>query len=274
MPCAAVVGYPIDHSLSPVLHRAAYQALGCEEWTYDRIPCPPGHLARIVSNCSPDYRGFSVTMPAKKEALLYADQSSDRAQKVGAANTLVRHKDGWWADCTDIDGATHALQQAQIDGGSVLILGAGSTVRPYIDALHTLTEDTGNPLSLTIASRSRERAQDTLNCADRYAVPVTWCDLSSSDEFQKAADSATQVISTLPADAGAAYAPALHAVERYVDVTYAPWPTSLAEHIAPHATTVVGGLTMLIHQAVRQVELFTGKEATPAMIEAMYTSVL
>ena len=84
----------MDHSLSPVLHNAAYRALGLEGWTYERIDCDAAMLPGLVDD-SPGHRiGYSVTMPGKFAALEYATTVSDRARIVGSANTLVRRADG------------------------------------------------------------------------------------------------------------------------------------------------------------------------------------
>ncbi len=110
MLAAAVLGSPIAHSLSPVLHQAAYHALGLTEWDYVRIECTAADFPGIVAGTAPETRGFSVTMPCKDAALRFADVVSTRAHLVESANTLVRHGDGWYADCTDIDGALAALE--------------------------------------------------------------------------------------------------------------------------------------------------------------------
>ena len=121
---AAVLGFPIEHSRSPDLHRAAYRALGLDGWTYERIECPAGELATIVDNLDEAYLGLSVTMPGKGEALAYAATVTERAALVGSANTLVRRADGWFADCTDIDGVTGALGAVGAD-----FTGGGSAVK-------------------------------------------------------------------------------------------------------------------------------------------------
>ena len=90
---AAVLGSPIKHSLSPVLHNAGYAAAGLAGWEYGRIECAESELARIVGEASAQYRGFSVTMPAKFAALRFADEVSERARFIGSANTLVRTRD-------------------------------------------------------------------------------------------------------------------------------------------------------------------------------------
>ena len=127
MLAAAVLGSPIDHSLSPLLHESAYRALGLNDWTYTQIECTASDLPRIVSAADPGMRGFSVTRPCKDAALRFADVVSERAHIVESANTLIRRGTEWYADCTDIDGACASLKKSGYTGGNVLLLGAGGT---------------------------------------------------------------------------------------------------------------------------------------------------
>ncbi|OOL29361.1 shikimate dehydrogenase, partial [Rhodococcus rhodochrous] len=111
---AAVLGSPIAHSKSPLLHLAAYRALGLTDWTYERIECTGEQLPALVAGLGPEWVGVSVTMPGKFAALEFATERTDRAVLIGSANTLVRTADGWRADCTDVDGVTGALRGAGV----------------------------------------------------------------------------------------------------------------------------------------------------------------
>ena len=103
---AAVLGKPIAHSLSPLLHNAGYRALGLTQWEYTRIECDEHELPQVVASADASFRGFSVTMPGKFAALAVATDRTDRAQLIGSANTLVRSGDGWRAANTDCAGVT------------------------------------------------------------------------------------------------------------------------------------------------------------------------
>lgn len=110
MPRALVLGSPIRHSLSPVLHRAAYASLGLTNWTYDAAEVDEAGFAAFVAELGADVRGLSLTMPLKEVAFTVASFVSDRARLAGAVNTLVRRDDGGWdADNTDIAGIVAAL---------------------------------------------------------------------------------------------------------------------------------------------------------------------
>src|SRR6201996_3830124 len=113
---AAVLGSPIMHSLSPVLHGAAYQALHLIGWHYDKIECDEPGLPRLVDSMGPEWAGLSLTMPLKRVALAVADEISPLAEAVGAANTLVFSPagpaGGRRADNTDVAGMVSALREA------------------------------------------------------------------------------------------------------------------------------------------------------------------
>lgn len=271
MLAAAVLGSPIDHSLSPLLHESAYRALGLNDWTYTQIECTASDLPRIVSAADPGMRGFSVTRPCKDAALRFADVVSERAHIVESANTLIRRGTEWYADCTDIDGACASLKKSGYTGGNVLLLGAGGTSRPYLSALRSAgVEGVGR---VAIASRAEERAQHTLHVAARLGLDYSWIPLNDPEILRASCHNATLVISTLPGGAAAGYSTFLRRTPRLIDVTYAPWPTSLAQVVADNGGTVVGGRTMLLHQAVAQIEAFTQKTVTDDVFAAMVASL-
>lgn len=271
MLAAAVLGSPIDHSLSPLLHESAYRALGLNDWTYTQIECTASDLPRIVSAADPGMRGFSVTRPCKDAALRFADVVSERAHIVESANTLIRRGTEWYADCTDIDGACASLKKSGYTGGNVLLLGAGGTSRPYLSALRSAgVEGVGR---VAIVSRAEERAQHTLHVAARLGLDYSWIPLNDPEILRASCHNATLVISTLPGDAAAGYSTFLRRTPRLIDVTYAPWPTSLAQVVADNGGTVVGGRTMLLHQAVAQIEAFTQKTVTDDVFAAMVASL-
>lgn len=111
---AAVLGDPVEHSRSPILHNAGYAALGLEDWEYGRFRCAAEDLPGIVGGADASYAGFSVTMPGKFAALDFADEATDRARAIGSANTLVRVGEGWRADNTDCDGVTGADRKSVV----------------------------------------------------------------------------------------------------------------------------------------------------------------
>ncbi|KQB85493.1 shikimate dehydrogenase [Corynebacterium oculi] len=254
--CAAVLGAPIEHSLSPVLHRAGYAAADLTGWEYHRRECRAEDLPGIVGQAGPEYAGFSVTMPGKFAALEYATEATDRARAIGAANTLVRVPGGWRADNTDVEGILGALGELGVRSPRrALLVGSGGTARPALYAL----------------AQMGVRRVDVLNRSDRVAelrplVAGTPCEVVGhrlGDEtvgLAALARSAEVIVSTVPSAAIADYVQDL-AHGRVLDVIYDPWPTPLCTQAAANGFRTVGGHVMLAHQAYSQFEQFTGVTA-------------
>jgi shikimate dehydrogenase len=253
---AAVLGKPIEHSLSPVLHGAAYAALGLTGWTYDRLECDADALPGLVSGLGPEWAGLSVTMPGKHAALAFATETTERASLVGAANTLVHLPDGGWrADCTDVDGVVGALRYAggyePVPGAHAVLVGAGGTALAALVALATL-----DVVSFSVVVRDPVRARDVLQCAERLGVKADVLRLADVDLGRLSA-AADVVVSTVPAGVADAVAEA----RCVLDVIYHPWPTPLATAVQARGGKLATGLDMLLHQAFGQVEQFTGRAA-------------
>lgn len=260
---AGVIGSPIAHSLSPALHRAAYAELGLTGWRYHREEVRAGELAAYLAGRPRDWVGLSVTMPGKEEALAAAHVVSDVARLTGAANTLVRDRDGWSADNTDVEG----IRRAFVEGGVVpgrprrgLVFGSGATARSALVALHGLGV---TDVRLVVRDRARPA---TLELAARLGLRVQ---VSRLDD-PLPSGCADLAISTVPALCPAGPVPpswqgAVGCVAA-LDVIYRPWPTPWSQFVAATGTPVIGGVEMLVHQAGAQVELMTG---CPAPLAAM-----
>ncbi|MHA6795003.1 shikimate dehydrogenase [Pseudonocardia bannensis] len=270
---AAVLGSPVRHSLSPVLHGAAYAALGLDGWHYDAHECDEAGLPGFVDALGPEWTGLSLTMPLKRVALQVADRISPLAAATGAANTLVLRPDGRLAENTDVIGIVAALHEAGVAQVSrAVVLGAGGTAQAALAALREL--GVSDPLVLV---REAGRTGELRAAADRLGVtPTVSAVLTEPERAAAELADADVVISTLPAGAADALAVAPWAPSTtVVDVIYAPWPTAFAAGAAAAGCTVVSGLAMLLHQAVAQVELMTGRTGpVDAMREALDAAVL
>jgi shikimate-5-dehydrogenase len=255
---AAVLGKPVGHSLSPVLHYAAYRELGLS-WIYERIEVDAAGLPVLVAGLGPEWAGLSVTMPGKRAALDFAATATSRARAAGAANTLVPRESGWLADCTDVAGVVGALRAAggfdAPAGAAGLVLGAGGTAAATVVAFAEL-----GVKRTRLVVRDPARATEALAAAERAGVDaevVTW----AGADFAGLARDASVLVSTVPPAAVANHAAALTAVPCVLDVIYHPWPTPLAEAVAARGGRVATGLDMLLHQSFGQVEHFTGLSA-------------
>jgi shikimate dehydrogenase len=260
----AVVGDPVAHSLSPVLHRAAYAVTGLD-WTYEAVRVPAGGLARFLGALAQEWRGLSVTMPLKREALALGVEASATARVAGAANTLVRGGEGWAADNTDVEGAASALRERCPDPPVVAtVLGGGATAAATALALCDLGVG-----SLTLLVRSPARAAETLEAIDRHpARPAVRVGALASDPVV-----GDVVVSTVPAAAqDSALVARCREVPVVFDVVYDPWPTPLAASVGDRV--LVSGLDLLVHQAALQFSLFTGRPAPLAEMRAAGVAAL
>lgn len=252
---AAVVGKPVAHSLSPVLHQAAYDALGLN-WTYTRLEASESELPALVAGLDESWAGLSVTMPGKRAALELATVATARARAVGAANTLVRGPDGWSADCTDVDGVAGALRAVgYVPGPAGVVLGAGGTACAALAGLASLGVS-----SATVVVRDVTRAAEAVACATAVGLAVEVAPWVSVD-FAALASSASVLVNTTPPEAVASAVADLAGVPCVLDVIYHPWPTPLATAVSERGGVLATGLDMLLHQAFGQVEQFTGETA-------------
>ena len=143
MPLAAVLGSPIAHSLSPVLHQAAYAELGLTSWTYAAYDVDRPHFAAFMAGCDAQVCGLSLTMPLKEVAFEVATWVSDDAKLTGAINTLVRRPGGWHGHNTDITGILEALRGPATDAAGSGVVAPGGGIRDADSAGSTTGGDPG-----------------------------------------------------------------------------------------------------------------------------------
>lgn len=245
---AAVLGSPISHSLSPVLHRAAYQQLGLDH-TYDAIEISELQLVNFVRTCDSSWLGLSLTMPLKEVAFEVADKASAISHMTGSINTLV-FGDRITADNTDVYGLATALRFGNCSNPkTATILGSGATARSAIAALAGL----GTQEIVTFA-RNKVSAARCVDLGNELGITVDTTSEPTSSLF-----ASDVVINTTPkgvADEIIAHLSAARGT--LLDVVYDPWPSKLVSSWLARNLNVVPGYEMLLHQAVRQVELMTG----------------
>ena len=259
---AAVLGSPVAHSLSPVLHTAGYRALGLTDWSYVAHELTQDELPGWVAGLDATWRGLSLTMPLKEAAFSVATTATETARVTGSVNTLVRRRDGGWdAHNTDVRGLEAALADVEHDGTATL-LGGGATARSAILALGSL-----GVRRIRLVVRADARPQ-TLRLAVHAGIAVDLVPLASWGSTHPGG----LVVSTLPPAAGEVAARALGTRKRrgtLMDVVYADWPTPLASAAAATGMAVVSGLDMLVYQAAEQFRLFTGEQPP---VQAMYAA--
>ena len=257
-----MLGKPVQHSLSPVLHTAAYASLGLAGWHYGKHECGEGELAGFVAGLGPEWAGLSLTMPLKRVALEVAAEITPAAAAIGAANTLVLRGQaggGALAANTDVAGIVEALREAGVQRVQrAVVLGAGGTAQAALAGLRELGDT-----APTVVVRNLARTTELQATAERLGVQPTILD-GLPDRPLPDAD---VVISTLPSGVADAYTGTAWAARTVVmDVVYDPWPTPLAASALAAGCRVANGLDVLLHQAVDQVTLMTGRRGP---LEAM-----
>ncbi len=264
---AAVLGSPIAHSLSPVLHRAAYQRLGLTGRSYEAFDVDEAALPGFLGSLDASrWSGLSLTMPLKRAVIPLLDSVSETALLVEAVNTVVFAEDGTRSgENTDVPGLVAALAERGITAvDTAAVLGGGATAASTLAALASIV----NGGSVDIYVRSLVRAEQLLPVAERLGIELRvhgWAEAGT-------ALASALVVNTTPAGAADELAASVaKPVGTLFDVIYHPWPTRLAAAWQQAGGTVFGGLDLLIHQAALQVELMTG--ADPALrgrvVEAM-----
>ena len=254
-----VLGWPVRHSRSPAMHRAAFAALGMGDWRYQLLPVPPELFAQTVRALpGAGFAGANVTIPHKHAALAIADRASAAARAIGAANTLTFAPDGSIeADNTDAPGLIEALG-GEVAGRSAVVLGAGGTGRAAAWALREAgaevavwNRDAGRARALAaelgVAALERPRAADLLVNATAVGM-----DAYTSRE---------EALRSLAIDSDLLGDCAL-----FIDFVYATPPSPLLGAAAELGLETVDGLAILVAQGALSFERWTGRTAPRAQM--------
>jgi shikimate dehydrogenase len=243
-----VLGWPVAHSRSPAMHRAAYEALGLTGWHYQKLPVPPEVFAETVRALpAAGYHGANVTIPHKEAALALADEATDAAREIGAANTLTFTSEGAiHADNTDAPGLIAAIGDPLPH--EALVLGAGGSARAAVWAL------TRAGVDVRVWNRTRERAE-------ALGVPVA-DEPTGSGMLVNCTSVGLDDPDALPADPDG--------FEVVADLVYREGGTALARRAHDAGARVVDGLEILVRQGALSLERWSGR---PAPLDAMRRSV-
>lgn len=258
----AVWGDPIAHSRSPQLHAAAYRVLGLD-WVYTRRRVDEAGFPRALADLDGRWRGLSLTMPLKSIAHRTARTHDRHARLTGAVNTLLPDAGAPRGYNTDVGGIVAALAEAGIDEvASARIIGAGATAT---SALVAMTEMGAREIE--VVARRPEAVEPLVLLGETLGARVRGVPFGAP-----APRPAPVTVATLPGDASVAEGDArgwARGGGLLLDVVYGHWPTPLAGFWQSEGGTALSGLGMLLHQAVRQVRIFSSGEAeTPLPDEA------
>ena len=250
MPRLAVLGHPVGHSRSPAMHSAALAELGLgEEWSYEAIDLAPDVFEAAVREMPAEgFAGANVTVPHKGAALSLADELSETAREIGAANTLVFAGGEIRAENTDADGLLRALPVSP-SGRRALVLGAGGAARAIVWAL--LREGA----EVSVWNRTELRSRHL--CEELGGEPVTDPDQAS---FELIVNSTAvglggeDPFAELPLDPER-----FSAGQLIVDMVYGASPTTLLRAAEGAGASVVDGVEVLVQQGALSFELWTGR---------------
>ena len=246
----AVLGSPIGHSKSPLLHAAAYRELGLD-WNYSALEVTGETLADFVRSRDDSWRGLSLTMPLKRDVIPILDELDSIGTLTGAANTVLITDGRLSGFNTDVYGIVRAFSDAGVDHlDNVQILGGGATAASAIVAMREL-----GARRITVSVRSIARAADLVALGRAGGVDIVVSELGPDDQTTDVPDA---VISTLPghAEHAVTFSSALRESAVLFDVAYDPWPSILATPWIAAGGAVIPGIDMLIHQALIQVRVF------------------
>ncbi|MGC2598897.1 MAG: shikimate dehydrogenase [Nitrososphaeraceae archaeon] len=265
-----IIGDPIEHSLSPAMHNAAFNFLKLKS-TYIAYRVAYSELAASICSLKEvRLAGFNVTIPHKTRILKYIDVLDRVASKAGAVNT-VQNVDGvLYGYNTDVGGFLRPLAKRGINlnGLNVLLLGAGGAARAVVVALSSKTEN----LKISIANRNRDRAKELAKIGNTLGAN---CESFSLQDVQLLSYRADMIVNTLPLGMyneksiiDVQYIPSDSIV---YDVVYRPVLTDLLKNAKQAGATIVYGYEMLLEQGAESFQIWTG---IPAPLEVMRKSLL
>jgi len=249
-----VVGSPIQHSLSPAIHRAAYTLLGLN-FSYDKLEVPTGELKKVLEDKA--LSGISVTMPLKYEAFGLAESTTAEATMTGVVNTLVRTTAGWIGHNTDVYGFEKVFQLIP-RAESITILGSGATARSAALAISRVFPKA----RLSVVGRTAESVTDIVEKISEFGIEA-----SAAPAELTSVTGVDLVVSTVP---GLAFSELWVQIDSAIkthsgflfDVAYDPWPSPASSAWGEKS---ISGLDLLIWQAIEQVKLFV--DSTGAAVE-------
>ena len=279
-----VLGDPVRHSLSPAMHNAALAALGLD-WVYLALPVTAADLATVVAALEAlDCRGLNVTIPHKQAVAALAAELSPLAQRLGAANTLVRRPGGGWLGTnTDVEGFLAPLGEGNRPGERAVVLGCGGSALAVLAGLEQLGFS-----SIAVAGRNATTlAALQAGCRDWLPAlePLAWT-TANDERLLQALAQADLVVNCTPVGMASTRDPmaanrsplAAAALDRLrpgsgvYDLIYTPRPTALLRGAAERGCRTWDGLEMLVQQGAAALRLWSGRDTVP--VDAMRQAAL
>lgn len=253
---AAVLGSPIGHSLSPLIHNFVYKKLGLD-YEYLAVEVRENEFVDWITRAltkSDAWFGFSLTMPLKE--LVFSEKLKEMinfdllSTSIQSANTLYKRQNRWFATSTDAKAIEFLLKDEKFK--SVVVIGSGGTAKAALAALDQLA--TSRPVEVNLIRRNSARDKGLLRCVSRININIRdWSEL-------RITNGCDLVINTVPAEVSDSIASELDGKSSLLDVVYAPWPPKLTKNFLDQGSRVITGLDLLCCQALYQVELMLNRE--------------
>lgn len=260
----AVIGSPVDHSLSPLLHREALKFLGVDG-SYSRTEVAHEGLFRFFAESKDTFDYLSITMPLKEEALSLPVEVDALSTRIQSANTLYKRDGQWHLTSTDGSGLVAALKNAGYSAfRRVLVLGAGGTARAVVGSLDGIAQE------IVVLGRTSTRREVLESAVLQSNFEYQrWHENPDFQEFDL-------VINTTPAGAADLLANSLApgAASLFFDVIYKPWPTVLGARWADCGGVVINGVELLIYQGIHQLSLALNYEVDEVSLAAHLRPIL
>ena len=269
-PWAAVIASPIQHSLSPFLHQAAYRDLGLNI-DYRRIEITKETIGSFLASWPEGLVGLSVTMPLKQVIIPLLSQVDGLAKAVGAVNTVVPFPGGITAGFnTDVYGLVTAIKETkgrEFSPERAVIVGSGATASSALAALGELQAGQINLLARRVSG-----AGNAVQAATRLGIDPGYMPLAAGEKARETLQAADLIVSTVPRAVLDDFYQTIsfNPEQTVLDIVYDPWPSELVKQASRSGATIISGKVMLLHQALMQVKLFTSR--TPNL-EAMRTAL-
>jgi len=270
-----VIGYPIEHSMSPIMHNAAIRELNLS-YIYLAFNIYPSNLSLAVNGIKAfDIKGINVTIPFKQEIMIYLDEIDPVAQKIGAVN-VIKNDDAYLSGKnTDADGAMKAILDAgyTVSGKNILLLGAGGTAR----ALAFIFSENAN--RMVIANRTEKSARKLANEIKKFFGINIEGKKNSDRVLKEESKKADILINTTPlgmypnVEKSPIPAEFLHKDLLVFDVVYNPLKTKLIKDATEKGCNTLGGLDMLINQGALAFEWWTNRKPNIELMKNKITEV-
>jgi shikimate dehydrogenase len=265
----AVIGDPIDHSLSPAIHNAAFAFLGMD-CTYIAYRIPRGELAEGINALKRiNIAGFNVTIPHKIEVMKLLDDTDEVCRTIGATNTVNNENGKLKGYNTDMDGFLEPIKQRNqsCKDANVLLIGAGGAARAIVAAV---AKEKAH--KITIANRTREKAEELVKFANTLGLGSEYTDLTNAGEI---AGNFNFIVNATSVGMKNNISPiSTRKINKnctVYDIVYMPVDTELLEQSKKQGATIIYGWEMLLAQAMRSFEIWTKRKAP---YEAMKLTLL